>query len=149
MFIVVMLLYIYFNLKVRAFNYDRIWMWHVISLSGVLWLAIMSQLDLMTSEHLAYVVLMFLGWAFLLGFGIFWQRKRYPSMLYGKKRKDSSIVFQFGFRKSTAGMASKVSMQSQLNFLNPDSAKKQPEPLEIDESLNSEHDQTMMKHPER
>ena len=69
-FIAIMWLYIYFNFKIKAFNYDRAWLWHILSLYAVLWLAILWMLDKHTDENLTYVILMFTGWGCLITFGL-------------------------------------------------------------------------------
>lgn len=69
-FIIVMLNYVLAMFKIRAFNYDRVRMWHIITLICVLWLAILTVVDLNTAEHLAWVVLMFVGWGVFIIAGV-------------------------------------------------------------------------------
>jgi hypothetical protein len=73
--------YLLHGLKFKPFNYARLSMWHSVSLAGVLWLAFLNLLDHMTEEHIAYVVLLFVGWAVLIGVGWVVQQLRFPSML--------------------------------------------------------------------
>jgi hypothetical protein len=80
MYLVVLTAYIIFSYKFTTFNYKQVWLWNLISLCGVSWLAFLALMDRITSEHTAYVVLMFVGWVLLAVAGVLIQKyKKYPS----------------------------------------------------------------------
>jgi hypothetical protein len=54
--------YLLVSLKVKAFNYGVLWVWHMASIFAVIWLEFLIVLDTMTTEHLVYVILLFAGW---------------------------------------------------------------------------------------
>jgi hypothetical protein len=70
------------NAKLVGFSYARVWFWHLLSLMGVFWIALMATMDIVTDANLAWVCLLFTGWAVLVVFGVIYQRKRYPKLLY-------------------------------------------------------------------
>ena len=76
-----MTLYIAINCKVRAFNYGRMWLWHVLSLVAVLWLGFVTTLDIYTSQTFLYIIIMICGWAALMICGFLVQQKCFPSLL--------------------------------------------------------------------
>jgi hypothetical protein len=57
------------NVWIKAFNYRKLCGWHVVSLVCLLWLEILNVCDKLTSEHFAYVILLFVGWAFIIVIG--------------------------------------------------------------------------------
>ena len=61
-FIGIMCAYNFYIYRIKAFNYDRVRLWHNLSLLAVLWLALLSILDIITEENLTYVILMVTGW---------------------------------------------------------------------------------------
>ena len=61
-FIGSMCIYNFYIYKIKAFNYDRVRLWHNLSLLAVVWLALLSILDIYTEENLTFIVLMFTGW---------------------------------------------------------------------------------------
>ncbi len=70
MFLIFIGLYVAFNYRTQIFNYDRIWHWNFLALVGCMWTALISMLDESTSEHIAYVILLFLGWGVIRIVGI-------------------------------------------------------------------------------
>jgi hypothetical protein len=117
LYLIFLLGYILFNVKVVTFNYKRVWFWHLLSLFGVCWIAVLATMDTMIEDHDAFVYLLFAGWGVIMLFGLFFQRKRYPSMLFRPKPKDSHIVFSFGFGKTDESIAAQISHQSSLKLL--------------------------------
>jgi hypothetical protein len=67
---------------VRTFNYGRVLLWHFLGLVAVYWLAILATLNEVTSNNLAYVVILFVGWVGLAVVGLLIQRRKYPALLY-------------------------------------------------------------------
>jgi hypothetical protein len=110
--------YVYFNYKISGFNYDRVWFWNVLTLIAVLWIATLATLDNNTGQHIAWVCLLFIGFVGIIVFGLIMQR-RYPSMLYRPKPKDSSRIFRFGFGRTIQSLANDISRQSSLNLRYP------------------------------
>jgi hypothetical protein len=98
-FLFVLLAFIAFNYKTLTFNYTRIWLWTILSLLAVFWGGTLATLNLMTTKHVVYPVLLFIGWAFLVVTGILLQRKKFPSMLENRKGVNIKDVFKFAFRR--------------------------------------------------
>jgi hypothetical protein len=48
-FLSIFILYVALNLKTKAFNYDVLWVWHVATLVGVVWLEILNLADKLTN----------------------------------------------------------------------------------------------------
>jgi hypothetical protein len=86
------------SLKFKPFNYARLSMWHSLSLGGVYWLALLNILDKMTSANMAYVILLFVGWAAIVGLGLVLQTKKYPSMLKTYKHPDLMQLYKFAWQ---------------------------------------------------
>ena len=93
-----MFAYILINCKFRAFNYARVWFWHMLSLCGVLWLGLMTTLDMLTVEHLSYIGLLFAGWFVMIVFGVLVQNKLFPSRIKLEKHPDLPRLFAWAFR---------------------------------------------------
>ena len=108
--------YILINFKLKAFNYRRIWFWHMLSLFGVFWVGLIATLDLVTSEHFAYVILMFVGWISLIIFGVFIQKKWFPSRLKLEKHVNLQGLFQWAYRPSNTVAATRNWFRSQVIY---------------------------------
>ncbi|CAG9319095.1 unnamed protein product [Blepharisma stoltei] len=98
LFILVMIIYIVFLFKFKPYNYSRFNLWQNLSLIGVVWLALLSIVVLGTKGNsLILTVFLFLGWLAIIFYGLYIQRKKYPSLLFRKKAHDTSSLFRFAF----------------------------------------------------
>jgi hypothetical protein len=89
-------MYLIFNIKHKAFGYERVWMWHVLSLFGVLWLALLATINyFLGGYNIVYTVLLFLGLAVLVVIGLLLQQRRYPAMLYHDKGSPIEHLIRF------------------------------------------------------
>jgi hypothetical protein len=64
-YLLAVIIYLLLNLRMRAFNYDVLWTWHVATLVGVFWLAFLNFCDSMTDSNVVFVILLFSGWAII------------------------------------------------------------------------------------
>jgi hypothetical protein len=70
------------NLRVRAFNYPVLWGWYIASLSCILWLEILNLCDRTSSNHLAYVIMLFVGWLIILIVASIVISKKFTKLVY-------------------------------------------------------------------
>ncbi|CAG9319089.1 unnamed protein product [Blepharisma stoltei] len=109
-FIFIMIIYIAFIFKFKSYNYARFSLWQELGLIGVTWLAILSVIGLEISNYLystISIIFLFVGWLFIIFLGLFIQYKKYPSLLYRPKSRDTTNLFKFAF---TFGKGSKSSL---------------------------------------
>ncbi|CAG9316739.1 unnamed protein product [Blepharisma stoltei] len=109
-FILLMICYLVFVFKVHPYNYGRYNWWQGLSLVGVVWLSFWSTIAIwMKDQSISYVFLIILvvGWIALAIIGFYVQIKKYPSLLFSQKSRDTSMLFKFAF---TFGKKSKVSL---------------------------------------
>jgi hypothetical protein len=92
------LLFTTLNFRIIAFNYDYLWIWHMCTLLCILWLEVMIVLDTHTTEHLAYVILLFAGWAMIALITLVVGKKRYPILLHFAKHPHLDKLYAFNFR---------------------------------------------------
>lgn len=98
-FLVLLLAFYLFELKRNRFNYGRVAHWHRISLLGVFWLSAVALLSCWVQLSSSYWLLTTaLGWLGLVGFGLLWMWKRYPSLLVREKGVDTQQLFKFAFQ---------------------------------------------------
>ncbi|CAG9319103.1 unnamed protein product [Blepharisma stoltei] len=98
LFIFIMIFYITFLFKFKPYNYSRFSLWQNLSLIGVTWQAILSTIALgVKGNSIILTVLLFSGWFIIIVFGLYIQRKKYPSLLYRKKPHDTTSLFKFAF----------------------------------------------------
>ncbi|CAG9319094.1 unnamed protein product [Blepharisma stoltei] len=118
LFIAVMIFYILFIFKFKPYNYQRFSWWQGLSLIGVCWLAILSTIGLIANEgYIPLLTILIIGWLIIAIIGLYVQKKRYPSLLFRKKGKDTSTLFKFAF---TLGKHSKLN----LTKISPNEGKK-------------------------
>ncbi|CAG9319079.1 unnamed protein product [Blepharisma stoltei] len=97
-FIFIMSLYVWYILVFKAFNYGRFNLWQALSLIAVIWLAFLSTFILVAHGNtIVYFLLLIIGWIFIGVFGIFVQKKKYPSLLFKKKVRNEYALFRFAF----------------------------------------------------
>ncbi|CAG9331452.1 unnamed protein product [Blepharisma stoltei] len=100
------LIYIGIIWKFKAYNYGRFNWWQQLSLIGVAWVDILCIMNfLIGSSNFPWAAIILGGWVLIICIGLIVQRKKYPSLLYRKKGKDTSILFKFAF---TFGRNSKI-----------------------------------------
>ena len=101
-FIAIMIAYIAFNYRVKAYNYERVQFWHIMSLFAILWLAFILLMKLILkadkNELLAYILLINVGWGVMIIYGVYYQHTRLPSLLFQPGRRNTNVVFQFALR---------------------------------------------------
>ncbi|CAG9331427.1 unnamed protein product [Blepharisma stoltei] len=92
------LLYLAFVWRFKAYNYGRFNWWHQLSLVGVAWVSCLSTINfLVEGSSFPWVALIIAGWAIIILTGLLVQKKKYPSLLFRKKGKDTSSLFKFAF----------------------------------------------------
>lgn len=128
-FIIVMVVFTLSNMKVPSFNYPRVRMWHVISLVSVCWLSVLTVCDLYTDEHLAYVVLLIIGFGVLALLGLYLMMKKYPAMLYRQKNEAYADILSFAFRPKgdwsiVVSKRNSSMSNSMMNVHSPSNSKK-------------------------
>ncbi|CAG9331428.1 unnamed protein product [Blepharisma stoltei] len=105
-FTFIILFYLAFVWRFKAYNYGRFNWWLKLSLIGVSWVSCLSTIIFLVEESsFPWVSLIIAGWAILILIGFAVQKKKYPSLLFRKKGKDTSTLFKFAF---TFGKHSKV-----------------------------------------
>ena len=89
------------TMKWRPYGYGRPNLWHSISLLSVVWLTLLSLLDILVGEAPPYVWLgLFLfGITSLCVFGVIWQILRLPALLYRSKGIHVMDLFRFMFSR--------------------------------------------------
>ncbi|CAG9319100.1 unnamed protein product [Blepharisma stoltei] len=98
LFIFVMIFYVVFLLKFKPYNYPRFNLWQNLSLIGVVWLAILSTIALgVKVNSIILTILLFIGWLIIVLYGLYIQKKKYPSLLFRKKHHDITSLFKFAF----------------------------------------------------
>jgi hypothetical protein len=70
LFLLFHIAYTVVNYKLMGFNYARVWFWHLLSLIGVFWIALMATMDILTDHNLAWVCMLFIGWGIIFLFGL-------------------------------------------------------------------------------
>jgi hypothetical protein len=100
LYLSVMLAFIDFNYRTTTFNYDRIWLWTLLSLIAAFYGGALASLNLLTIKHVMFIILLFLGWVLIIGVGALVQKKRFPSMLVSRKGVNVNQVFAFAFRRA-------------------------------------------------
>jgi hypothetical protein len=74
-------------------------MWHVLSLFGVLWLVLLATINYFSGgNNIAYTILLFLGFAIIIVFGLLLQLKRYPALLYQDKGSPIENLIRFSLK---------------------------------------------------
>ncbi|CAG9335813.1 unnamed protein product [Blepharisma stoltei] len=107
LFLLVLLLYVIFIFRDKPYNYPRFSWWHGMSIVGVIWLSSISTMSiLLNNSGFPWISLVVAGWTIILIIGFYVQKKKYPSLLYKKKGKDTGTLFKFAFQ---VGRKSKVS----------------------------------------
>ncbi|CAG9319088.1 unnamed protein product [Blepharisma stoltei] len=127
-FIFAMVVYIVFVFKFKSYNYARFSLWEGLSLIGVTWLAFLSVVEIEISNYFystIAIISLFMGWLFIIAFGLWVQYKKYPSMLFRPRNRNTSNLFKFAF---TFGKESKTSLVK-FNGRKP---KVVPEDLTVD-----------------
>jgi hypothetical protein len=97
-FLMLFVAYILSNARFKAFNYKVLWGWHVTSLICILWLEILNLCDRLTTEHMAYVILLFVGWAVIVIIAQIIITKKFVSHLYFDDNPDLQKLYAFNFR---------------------------------------------------
>ena len=84
-------------MKWRPYGYNRPNLWHSISLLSVLWLTLLSLVNLSTDQvpDMVWMGLFISGIALLCLFGVVWQFLRMPPMLYRSKGIYVGDLFRF------------------------------------------------------
>ncbi|CAG9319672.1 unnamed protein product [Blepharisma stoltei] len=99
-FIIIMTIYVIFIFRFKPYNYARYSWWQGLTLIGVIWLALLSTIELGLRDHTIatpLLTVLIFGWAIIVLVGIYVQRKRYPSLLFKEKARDTSQLFKFAF----------------------------------------------------
>ncbi|CAG9319093.1 unnamed protein product [Blepharisma stoltei] len=118
LFIIVMVIYILFIFKFKPYNYGRFSWWQGVSLAGVAWLALISVIGLiLRDDYTPLLIILIIGWLIIAIIGFYIQRKKYPSLLFKQKDKDTSTLFRFAF---TFGKSSRA----HLTKIAPSDSKK-------------------------
>ncbi|CAG9335812.1 unnamed protein product [Blepharisma stoltei] len=106
LFLLALLLYVIFIFKYKPYNYPRFSWWQGVSIVGVMWLGFIATISiLLNNSGFPWIALVIAGWTIILTIGFYVQKKKYPSLLYKKQGKDTSILFKFAFQ---VGSKSKV-----------------------------------------
>jgi hypothetical protein len=120
------LAYLVFNMKHKAFGYERVWMWHVHGLVGVLWLGLLATINYFSGGNsIAYTVLLFLGFAIIVFFGLLLQHRRYPALLYQEKGSPIENLIRFSLKPN------------RLNESFPSFTKVHSESVDLSEQMSS------------
>ncbi|CAG9315212.1 unnamed protein product [Blepharisma stoltei] len=99
LFLLVLLIYVIFIFKNKPYNYPRFSWWQGVSIIGVMWLGFLTTIDILTNNsNFPWIALVICGWAIIISVGVYVQRKKYPSLLFRKKGKDTSTLFRFAFQ---------------------------------------------------
>ncbi|CAG9331440.1 unnamed protein product [Blepharisma stoltei] len=105
-FTVLILMYAGFVWRFKAFNYARFNWWQQLSLIGVAWVSFLSTINFLAGgTTFPWISLILGGWVIVVLIGLAVQKKKYPSLLFRKKGKDTSTLFKFAF---TFGRQSKM-----------------------------------------
>ncbi|CAG9316649.1 unnamed protein product [Blepharisma stoltei] len=113
-FTVLIILYTGFIWKFKAYNYGRFNWWQQLSLIGVAWITLLSTACAIDgNSSFPYLPLILSGWFLIVVVGLIVQRKKYPSLLYRQKVKDTSTLFKFAFSfgKKSQVLHSKITPQ--------------------------------------
>ncbi|CAG9331430.1 unnamed protein product [Blepharisma stoltei] len=98
LFTFLVIFYILILLKFKAYNYERFNWWHNLTLAGVTWVSFLSTMNfLINGKSFPWISLILGGWGVLALIGLLVQKKKYPSLLFRKKGKDTSNLFKFAF----------------------------------------------------
>ncbi|CAG9325865.1 unnamed protein product [Blepharisma stoltei] len=114
-FTAVIIFKVCFIWKFKAYNYGRFNWWQLLSLIGVAWIAFLATFgSLYTNSNFPYTALIVCGWILITSVGLFVQRKKFPSLLFRKKGKDTSTLFRFAFTfgKNSRVLKSKITPQT-------------------------------------
>lgn len=97
-----------FSLRFQCFGYKRTALWHILSLIAVLWSGLLALIHQLSSDSSAIVLfaLLISGWGAIAIFGVVYQIRRIPSLLYRKPGVDVSNLFRFAFKRATADIIS-------------------------------------------
>ncbi|CAG9315213.1 unnamed protein product [Blepharisma stoltei] len=99
LFLLVLLIYVIFIFKNKPYNYPRFSWWQGVSIIGVIWLGLMTTIDILVkSKSFPWIALVIGGWVIIVSVGVYVQKKKYPSLLFRKKGKDTSTLFKFAFQ---------------------------------------------------
>jgi hypothetical protein len=97
-YLLLILAYVLISVRNPPFNYKVLNFWHAVTLIAVVILALLNLLEMVTSERLLYVILLFSSWGVLAVCGYFVQRKFFTAFLQFDKNKNLDKLFNFGFR---------------------------------------------------
>jgi hypothetical protein len=61
-YLTLLAVYIMFSYKLETYNYDRIWLWNVLALTGAFWTSSLAVIETRHSHDLAYVIILFSGY---------------------------------------------------------------------------------------
>jgi hypothetical protein len=82
LFLAMMIGFLIFNFRKKSFNYDRVWMWYLLGIGGVIWTALLATVNMFTASHLAYLISLVTGYLVLVITGLMLQLRRFPALLY-------------------------------------------------------------------
>ncbi|CAG9331435.1 unnamed protein product [Blepharisma stoltei] len=118
LFTFLMMLYIGCFYKFKAYKYGRFNLWHQLSLVGVAWVSLLSTINfLILGSSFPWISFIIGGWTITILIGFLIQRKKYPSLLYRKKGRETSTLFKFAFSFSAKSLASrsKIGFRKKIN----------------------------------
>ncbi|CAG9330179.1 unnamed protein product [Blepharisma stoltei] len=83
----------------KAYNYPRFSWWLTLSLFGIVWESFLTTINIGigNSDSLVWVFILIAGWGIIGIIGLWVQKKKYPSLLFRSKGKDTSNLFKFAF----------------------------------------------------
>ncbi|CAG9335588.1 unnamed protein product [Blepharisma stoltei] len=104
--------FLLFCIKKKPYNYDRCNLWSIISYCAIIWSVSLSSLFwiLPVKIYSIWVALEYIGWGSMIAFGLYFQQKLYPSLLYSEEAPDITLFFRFS-------LGSKV-LASEINQAN-------------------------------
>ncbi|CAG9329488.1 unnamed protein product [Blepharisma stoltei] len=99
LFTLIVIIFGIFGFKNQSFNYPRFTWWHFLTLIAVSWSSFITTINigLGKTTNPLWVCLLAIGWVIIAMVGLYVQKKKYPSMLFRKKGKDTSTLFKFAF----------------------------------------------------
>jgi hypothetical protein len=103
LFIAVFVLFFAFTIKKTCFGYHRVVFWHQLSLAAVIWSSCMGLIRVLLAQDVDSILLglTFGGWCALVIFGLVYQHRKIPSLLYRKQGVNTNHLFKFAFKKTT------------------------------------------------
>ncbi|CAG9329483.1 unnamed protein product [Blepharisma stoltei] len=99
LFTLIVIIFGTFGFKNQPYNYPRFTWWHFLTLIAVSWSSIITTINICLDKSSSplWTSLLIIGWLIITLVGLYVQKKKYPSMLFRKKGKDTSTLFKFAF----------------------------------------------------